>query len=714
MDVNISFENPNVDFQIDDLFTLEITAVPGAKGDQGDPATDEQVQTAVDNYLDEHLEIVVEDGSITTAKLADGAVTNVKIADGTITGNKFVPALPITEIKATTTGGKYPQGKTTKLGVSNTFNLVESSHFENALGAVTFSTNTAYAVGDYVEYNKKTYKCINAHSGTWADADFEETKILPRLDDVEESVTQLNSELTAITDGTTAVGTAEQLLSNKYVENTEPYLFRATPADATREFDTIVGGSVAFNQYINPTFSTKTINGLTVTNNGDGSITIDGTADASGYVSITNAFALTTNHIYYVRGYKKIGTNGGSFNLGDAWADTGDGRMEKNTQGYTSSSLRFSYVSGDSFSNTKMYPQFSNLTQMFGSTIADYVYSLEYATTGAGVAWFKKLFPKDYYEYNAGELLSVEGLVSHDMVGFNQWDGTSSEQNKYLKSDGTTAASNTWNVTDYIRVIPNATYHFENLNSAESLACICWYNANKELISSKNIRKSFNSTAPSNASYVRAAYDRNLANDICINLSWSGYRDGEYEAYKSWSYPLDSSLTLRGIPKLDSSNNLYYDGDIYKSDGTVTRNTILRAYQSGDESLANAITDGTNTVVYSANVSTESATPYTEMQICDGYGTEEFVTDSVVPVGHSTRYPVNQVSKLDGLPSDFSTLIAPTEKTYKATRNYTTGSLLIVDNVLYKATANIANGGTLTPNTNILATTLSEVIASLA
>ena len=63
-----------------------------------------------------------------------------------------------------------------------------------------------------------------------------------------------------------------------------------------------------------------------------------------------------------------------------------------------------------------------DLTQMFGSTIADYIYSLEQATAGAGVAWFKKLFPNDYYAYNAGELLSVEGLQSHDMVGFNQWD----------------------------------------------------------------------------------------------------------------------------------------------------------------------------------------------------------------------------------------------------------------------------------------------------
>ena len=57
--------------------------------------------------------------------------------------------------------------------------------------------------------------------------------------------------------------------------------------------------------------------------------------------------------------------------------------------------------------------------------------------------------------------------------------------------------------------------------------------------------------------------------DACVNLS--GSRDGEYEPYNHHSYPLDSSLTLRGIPKLDLDNNLYFDGDEYTTDGKVRR-----------------------------------------------------------------------------------------------------------------------------------------------
>ena len=44
-----------------------------------------------------------------------------------------------------------------------------------------------------------------------------------------------------------------------------------------------------------------------------------------------------------------------------------------------------------------------DLTQAFGTEIANYIYSLERAHAGDGVAWFKNLFPKDYYAYNAGE-----------------------------------------------------------------------------------------------------------------------------------------------------------------------------------------------------------------------------------------------------------------------------------------------------------------------
>ena len=79
-----------------------------------------------------------------------------------------------------------------------------------------------------------------------------------------------------------------------------------------------------------------------------------------------------------------------------------------------------------------------------------------------------------------------------------------------------------------------------------------------------------------------------------------------------------------------------YNGDEYNADGSVTRKYEQRAYQSGDESLANAITDGTNTIVKLATPTTEQTTPFTETQITGS--TEEFITTSIVSVGNESEY----------------------------------------------------------------------------
>ena len=51
-----------------------------------------------------------------------------------------------------------------------------------------------------------------------------------------------------------------------------------------------------------------------------------------------------------------------------------------------------------------------------------------------------------------------------------------------------------------------------------------------------------------------------------------------------------------------------------------------------------------------ATPTTETAEPFQQVQICDDFGTEEFVSTSIVPVGHNTRYPANLRDKLQHLP----------------------------------------------------------------
>ena len=356
--------------------------------------------------------------------------------------------------------------------------------------------------------------------------------------------------------------------------------------------------------------------------------------------------------------------------------------------------------------------QFFDLTQMFGSTIADYIYSLEQATAGAGVAWFKKLFPNDYYEYNAyeyhaKEFLSVGGLQSHDAVGFNQWD--EEWERASINSSGVKyniGTANTITSKNYIKVVPNATYYcYVGQNVA---VYFYFYDADGNClgyVSSGNSTFTIPPNAVKAYFLVNSAYGTTYNHDICINLS-DPSRNGEYEPYEKHSYPLDSSLTLRGIPKLDASNNLYYDGDEYTSDGKVKRKygvvdlgTLNWTYVSAgtrfsaelpkiktvanNDTKANIVcllyvtgtpndTWNSKDKVISANISshtilvrdtaytdattfksamsgvmavyelatptTQTAQAYTNPQIVSKYGTLEYVTNSIVPVGHKTTY----------------------------------------------------------------------------
>ena len=381
--------------------------------------------------------------------------------------------------------------------------------------------------------------------------------------------------------------------------DTTPYLFKAVgDIYGDRLEDKIVGGTVAWNQQLKLD-AVNNHNGITASLNNDRSITINGTATSDAYISIDSRFSfkLDENHKYLYKGCPSGGSSMGYF-LGDGWSgmggDYGKGTVFTATSGTFQPSIIV--VKGNTVSNLTFKPQLFDLTQMFGSTIANYIYSLEQATAGAGVAWFKKLFPNDYYEYNAGEFLSVEGLSAHVM--------------------------------------------------------------------------------------------RDADNNVIGN------------------YPLDSSLTLRGIPKLDASNNLYYDGDEYTSDGKVKRKYgvvdlgtldwyisaglfyaipadfalpssyiarregfIFSNKYSADTQIAidaNKMTDktalrlagdiyikdtsytdvatfkaamsGVMLVYELATPTTETATPYTNPQIVSKYGTLEYVTNSIVPVGHKTTY----------------------------------------------------------------------------
>ena len=401
-------------------------------------------------------------------------------------------------------------------------------------------------------------------------------------------------------------------------------------------------------------------------------------------------------------------TSGGSIEIGDREVDKIIGGtvawnqlVDENTETVTlTSGHRYAACvggvwsigtsNGEAISVTGGTDQLFDLTLMFGTAIATYINTLETATPGAGVAWFRALFPKDYYAYDAGTLRSVQ-TSAHKMVGFNAYD----------------------NETGKALVIGGSEYEITGTYTALTL--------NGETVT------------PADSKFTPAKSGELTVTGgdgtTCIHLRWDGERDGEFEPYTAHTYPLDSSLELRGIPGLDANNRLYYDGDEYDSDGTVTRKFLMKTFngsetwdrneQSGPaqyyltkigalgsvrnticisnlyaqagiassnsnvgvnvvnstprngaylyvrpDNVANMtlsqfkafLAEHPMTVVYGITATTtESAAPYQNPQYVDDFGTEQYIDagdrDVEIPVGHDTFYRQNLRAKLETAPN---------------------------------------------------------------
>lgn len=291
-----------------------------------------------------------------------------------------------------------------------------------------------------------------------------------------------------------ASGTTTLETAGKYCED-DISLAYAKPSGGS-----YIGGTIAWNQMLNPIkeSATGTYGGVTVTKNGDGIITLNGTATANASYGLYSGFPHVEAHKYFIGGYKKIGNNTGFIGYNGLRKDSGNGNVFSAPAALSTMNVRLDIKSGDVFDNVTMYPILIDLTLLFGSAIADYAYTLESNTVGAGVSWLKSygFFTKPYYPYAAANLQSVELFVPP--------------------------------IKD----------------------------SNGKII---------------------------------------GY------------FPQNFNFELRGILKLDSNNNLYYDGDEYDGNGTVTRKCGFRAYESGDATDGSTmITDGSNTVYLLSIPTTES------------------------------------------------------------------------------------------------------------
>ena len=342
-------------------------------------------------------------------------------------------------------------------------------------------------------------------------------------------------------------GTADQLNSPDGTIDNSAFTFRTTAGSESvttgnARIKSIRGKTIVWNQLMDKSEfqSNATINGVTFTDNGDGSITVNGTADpAIVYYRVGAAISVSVGHKLLIASGISGGGWGSYLMYDDANLDhnsfdvSGIGKIY--TAGASFAALYISIDKDYTANNLVFKPQLFDLTQMFGA-----------GNEPATAAEFRTMFPKGYYEYNAGQLLSAKpsGMVT---AGFNQWDEVS-QPGGYITDNGDIAdwGGDRLASKNHIPVFPNTQYFFQTPYSILGYGIrIAWYDADKNLISVSTKYQAIQ-TSPDNARYMRFCpgmqYGSSTYNhDICVNLSWSGSKNGTYEPYEKHTRAVDTA-----------------------------------------------------------------------------------------------------------------------------------------------------------------------------
>ena len=306
---------------------------------------------------------------------------------------------------------------------------------------------------------------------------------------------------------------------------------RATLFSGHATVNQVRGNTIVWNQLVSWDSTTVTRAGVTCTITADdGKIVMDGTYDGTINWTFVNSkpFNMINGHVYYAHLYGKTS------DLEDRWCIRK--RNNWDTQIYQwNNKITFTYDTGEyvispalsqstapmTYDNKTLYFTIYDLTQMFGSTIANSI------TT----AQFNAMFPSPYYTKNEGQLISC-GPTSVVSTGFNLWDeewevGTSQFSSK-----------------NYIGVKPNTQYYICcSRGAGHGYPDVYFYNENKVKVGATlyatgvatNGYQSF--TTPSDCYYLKfggwslSLYGSNTYNhDICINISSS--MNGTYKSYQ--------------------------------------------------------------------------------------------------------------------------------------------------------------------------------------
>ena len=324
--------------------------------------------------------------------------------------------------------------------------------------------------------------------------------------------------------------------------------------------------------------ATNSNNGITATNNGDGTFTLTGTGEtAQSYVymfyrSSSSVFQLEQSHKY-------LFFNTSNTNLTITFYDNG-------TTGYASLLSGGTIITGH-----------VGLKEIFKSTsVGTTLNTKTYIGCVDLTQWFNGNIPQDlldhpdnffrYYQgslaYNTGTLVPSNGryLVcsqgkdgGHSNVWNEQW-----ETGKYNTNTGAYIQDNTRicsKQNEPISVIPNTTYHFENVGNAEFIGAF-EYDTNDNFVKYTYVGSSGNVKMQPNTKYLRfmvgSGYGATYLNNITISLYYAGEDYSQYYPYvEPKVYDTGTETLLSTGVKLNAQGEREDIYDYKEPSGEITR-----------------------------------------------------------------------------------------------------------------------------------------------
>ena len=192
-----------------------------------------------------------------------------------------------------------------------------------------------------------------------------------------------------------------QGVTHKFETDSETAYAKTVPTGAKLMSVKSVGGrSIVWNQLVKPVPAVVTGAGVKATFSDDGIITLNGTATTTGSAVSVQSVKNQKGHKYLMIASPLSGVYGKDqlqFSSQSYGQDsTGHGTIITNESSNEKWYYTLYVYEGVTYDNVKLQPQIFDLTAMFGS-----------GNEPTSVEEFEKMFPNDYYQYNAGEIISA-------------------------------------------------------------------------------------------------------------------------------------------------------------------------------------------------------------------------------------------------------------------------------------------------------------------